>query len=146
MGLFTRSDMKYILTRYITSDEGTFGVLRTPDGASWFSLELPWKDNKRQVSCIPEGTYTAKIRNSPRFGKVYHLQNVKDRSYILIHSGNYAGDESKGYKSHVEGCILLGKRVGTLDGQRAVMLSKPAIREFMDSLNGSPFELEIKYD
>lgn len=138
--------LRCTLTRGKSSPAGTFGVLEAPGKKRWFSLELPWKDNKRKLSCIPAGVYVAKLRQSPRFGKVYHLQNVAGRSYILIHSGNYAGDVELGYRSHVEGCILLGKRVGLLDGQRAVLLSRPAVREFMSLLDDQPFELEIKDD
>lgn len=135
--------VRYTLIRNASSDQGTFGVLRSDTGRAWFSLELPWKENQKGISCIPAGIYTVKLRKSPKFGLVYHIQNVPNRSYVLIHSGNYAGDTTKGYKSHVEGCILLGKRVGILDKQKAVLLSKPAIREFMDSLQGNSFELEI---
>lgn len=128
------------LQRHHSDDQGTAGVL-TVGKLRLHTLELPWADNKPQVSCIPVGRYHCAVRQSPRFGAVYHVQNVPGRSYILIHSGNYAG--AKPYKSHVLGCILLGKRAGIMDGQRAVLLSRPAVREFMDLMQGKPFELEI---
>ena len=132
-------------TRVTDSDEGTFGKLETDNGFSCFTLELPWRDNKKRISCIPEGEYAVEVRRSPRFGLVYHVKDVYGRSYILIHSGNFAGDVSKGYKSHVEGCILLGKKVGILDGQKAVLVSKPAVTSFMRHLNNKPFKLVIKH-
>lgn len=134
--------MKCFLSRLPSTDEGTFGILVCEDHA-WWTVELPWKENQKKISCIPAGEYKCVVRNSPKFGKVYWLQNVENRSYILIHAGNYAGDKSKGFKSHVEGCILLGKKIGILDGQRAVLISKPAVREFMDYLENKEFILVI---
>ena len=42
------------LLRTTTSDQGTEGFLVT-DGFNCRTLELPWKNNKRSISCIPEG-------------------------------------------------------------------------------------------
>lgn len=134
--------MKCILSRLPSTDEGTFGILVCKDHA-WWTAELPWKENQKKISCIPAGEYKCVVRHSPKFGKVYWLQNVENRSYILIHAGNYAGDKSNGFKSHVEGCILLGKKIGVLDKQRAVLVSKPAVREFMDYLENKEFTLVI---
>jgi len=131
------------LKRQASSDTGTPGVLIFPDGSQLHTLELPWRNNRRQKSCIPEGSYVCQITRSPRFGRVYTVTGVDGRSHILIHSGNYAGDIDKGYKTHVQGCILLGKRTGTLGGQRAVLVSRPAVSEFMSHLAGQPFILEI---
>ena len=53
------------------------------------TMELPWKDNKRRVSCIPVGFYIVRKHTSPKFGNTFHVLNVKGRSEILIHKGNY---------------------------------------------------------
>lgn len=105
-----------ILTRQQTGDTGTFGTLtitgrRTDGGAVSFqcmTAELPCRDNARNRSCIPEGRYPCLMRDS-HFGRVYELQDVPGRSAILIHYGNWAGDESLGFVSDVEGCILVGE-------------------------------------
>lgn len=131
------------LKRQASSDTGTPGRLIFPDRSQLHTLELPWRNNIRQKSCIPEGSYVCQITRSPRFGRVYTVTGVDGRSHILIHSGNYAGDTDKGYKTHVQGCILLGKRTGALGGQRAVLVSRPAVSEFMSRLAGQPFILEI---
>src|SRR5512137_107271 len=82
------------------SDQGTEGVLLAP-GFSCYTLELPWRDNMSNISCIPSGEYKCVIRHSPKMGNKYWVKKVPKREYILIHSGNFAGDTSKGYKSHV---------------------------------------------
>ena len=69
------------------------------------TLELPYRDNKRSVSCIPTGEYKVRMRY-PRESatrEYLHLlvQEVKDRSYILFHRGNSAKD--------TRGCILVGQ-------------------------------------
>ncbi|WP_038268643.1 DUF5675 family protein [Zhouia amylolytica] len=61
------------------------------------TLELPWKDNQRSVSCIPEGTYKVKSRYSTKFGEHLLVEGVPDRSYILFHPANDVKE--------LEGCI-----------------------------------------
>jgi hypothetical protein len=130
------------LFRTSTSDQGTEGIV-IYSGKYCYSLELPWRDNKPNISCIPKGAYEAKIRLSPRFGRVYWILEVEGRTYILIHSGNWAGREDLGYKTHTSGCILFGKYRGELQGQRAVLASRPALRQFIDTMGNEPFKLII---
>jgi hypothetical protein len=137
-----------VLVRESSTDQGTYGVLSCA-GVTFHTLELPWRDNKRQRSCIPVGEYVCQRVNSPRFGRVFHVNNVPGRSAILIHSGNFAGDVDMGYASHVQGCILLGMARGKMrdlsgSPQRAVLLSKPAVRKFMELVGEGPFLLQVK--
>lgn len=132
-----------VLTREPDDDQGTFGTLRLPDGTEYVTLELPWRGNTTGASCIPPGTYQVAIRNSPKFGRIYEVQNVPGRTAILIHSGNVAGDESKGYNSHVEGCILLGLNKGKVGGQKAVQQSRAAIAQFNEKMGGRPFTMSV---
>lgn len=132
------------LIRLAHSDQGTRGVLVLPDGVLCNTLELPWRDNRPSLSCIPRGEYDVQLYASPRFGKAYQVQHVPGRSYILFHAGNLAGDVERGFRTHSEGCILLGKHFGTLAGQQAVLASRPAVREFMERLDGQPFRLLVE--
>lgn len=132
------------LVRQPSTPQGTIGRISLGPAKSWYTIELPWRDNRRQVSCIPAGEYPCSIVHSQKYGQVYHVQNVPGRSGILIHSGNLAGDTAQGFISHSKGCILPGLRVGTLDRQLAVLSSRTALREFMDALGGEPFTLIVE--
>lgn len=67
----------------------------------FYTIERPWKNNERRVSCIPTGEYVGLIHHSPRFGKTIWIQDVPDRSEILIHPANFA--------SELMGCIAPGQ-------------------------------------
>lgn len=71
-----------------------------------FTLELPWKDNKQAVSCIPEGEYPVEITLSYRFKKALpFVRDVPNRSGIRIHNANRP--------SELRGCIAVAsKRIG----------------------------------
>lgn len=125
--------MRLLLNRYMQDDTQTIGNLFLLDNsnnmlARWDSLELPWKENQRRVSCIPVGSYKCKKHRSPKFGWSLWLQDVPNRSEILIHQGNYYTD--------ILGCILIGKDLKDInaDGHQDVTRSKVAMRELMMAL------------
>lgn len=135
------------LVRTSTSEIGTPGIL-VCKGFTCHTLELPWNNNIKSFSCIPEGTYRAKFTYSPRFKrKTYELMNVPNRGSIRIHSGNFAGSIKQGYQSHVEGCILLGRKLyangGKNKNQWMIGTSKPTVMEFEQFMNKEPFELKV---
>lgn len=72
-----------------------------------FTLELPWLNNRQDISCIPEGAYPYKTYESPRHGTVLLILDVEGRTMIEIHSGNYT--------KQILGCILAGDSVKWLD-------------------------------
>lgn len=119
------------LTRIKTNLNGTFGTLQLPSGKVLSTLELLWKNNQRQISCIPAAIYQCDIVNSPKFGRVYQVKDVPNRSHILIHAGNWTKDTS--------GCIL----VGMSNSDTQLFESKKALALLMDELNGQSFKLEI---
>jgi hypothetical protein len=75
---------------------GTNGDIYAGGALVCHSIELPWKDNRHQVSCIPEGSYAIGRRFSPRFGWHLEVKGVAKRSGILIHPANDALHELKG--------------------------------------------------
>lgn len=141
---------KVLIIRDETGIDGTFGRLFFNGELVCKTGELPEQGgnanipNEKKVDCIPKGTYQCEIRQSPKFGKTYWVKNVPNREYILIHKGNYCGDKSKGRKSDVEGCIILGEYVAKLGNQRALVQSKSAFEKFMLLAGGEPFELTIQ--
>jgi hypothetical protein len=88
------------LHRIPTTGPVTSGVLVYSGLPIGVTLELPWKDNVKEISCIPKGIYICKAWRSPRFGDVFMVDHVPDRAAILIHAGNSAAD--------TRGCILPG--------------------------------------
>jgi len=133
------------LTRFDSSDEGTFGVLWIPGFPGvLFTGELPDRQNRSNISRIPAGRYKGIWCRSPRFKRdMYVLEPVTNRAGIRIHVANWVGDKAKGYKSQVNGCITLGEKIGKLAGQKAVLLSAPAIRRFEKFMQGKTFNLEV---
>lgn len=126
--------MNATLLRTEMTDQYTRGYL-IMDGFVRPSLELPWLDNARNVSCIPEGEYRCDLFESSRWGTVYRVQNVPGRSAILFHAGNTTAD--------IEGCILLGANRGILGGEEAVLISKMAIKEMLGHTYSKAFWLKV---
>ena len=76
--------------------EGTHGALFYKETFFCFIIELPFLDNIKFKSCIPEGTYTLKPRYSKKFKNHLLVSGVKNRSLILLHPANNAQKELKG--------------------------------------------------
>ncbi|MBI5373729.1 MAG: hypothetical protein HZA79_17015 [Sphingobacteriales bacterium] len=87
--------MELVLTRQY-NDKGVSGTLTFNGERICDSIEPPWRNNQRQISCIPEGRYLLTLRSSLRFGWHLLVNNVPGRSLILIHAFNYALKESRG--------------------------------------------------
>ena len=79
----------YMLTLYrlTSSDKGTQGVFIFNNSVVCYSLELPWRNNAREISCIPAGLYPISKEIHPRFASVFRLSSVPARAGILIHPG-----------------------------------------------------------
>ena len=76
-----------------------------------YSIELPWKENLAQVSCIPEGRYELVKRWSPKFNRHLQVMNVSQRENILIHPANDAMHELKGCIAPVSLITGVGKGI-----------------------------------
>jgi hypothetical protein len=135
--------MNLQIKRSSATDQGTFGVMSYEGKFICYTGELPWRDNKPQISCIPPGAYTVEPWNSRKFPNTYHLKDVQGRSAILTHQGNLCGDKSKGWLSHVLGCIAVGDKRGTIRGQQAVLLSVVAMRHLRELIGRKSFGLDI---
>lgn len=112
--------------------QGTPGTIIAGGPVFCYSVELPWRDNKRWVSRIPAGEYALRPYSSKRFRRVLEVADVPGRSKILLHRGNWAGDKSQGLMSDSSGCILPVYRHGWLDGQRAGLVSSVAMDAILE--------------
>jgi len=122
--------MKARLLRFDSNDERTLGVLIV-GGVVCFTLELPWRDNARNVSCIARGMYTLKPWTSPRHGKCLKVSGCEpQRTHILIHAGNVTDD--------IKGCIAPGMRCGA----NSVYQSRNAMKLLLKRVT-APIPLEI---
>ena len=104
----------------------TMGIMRI-NNLRFFTLELPWLDNQKNISCIPTGEYNYIKRVSPGKGyEVIELVDVPDRAYIQIHLGNYM--------RQIEGCILPGTGLKDIDrdGVIDVTNSEEAFNQIMN--------------
>ena len=94
-----------LIIRDTFTENSTIGELFINGERFCDTLENPWLNNQRNISCIPEGRYKVRLR-LPRESATrdyLHLlvQDVPNRDYILFHIGNTAKDTS--------GCILVGQ-------------------------------------
>ncbi|WP_421872953.1 DUF5675 family protein [Marinoscillum sp.] len=104
-------------------ENGTNGQLYNGDQLICFTIELPWLQNRRNVSCIPEGRYQVVKRTTKERGDHLHVVDVPDRSWILFHAANHALIDLKG-------CIA---PVSKLDGPGLGFESREALGK-LDSL------------
>jgi hypothetical protein len=120
--------------KFYLLDEETQSVLKM-----WHSMELPWKDNQQNISCIPAGYYKGILHISPTFGKCLWLQDVPNRSEILIHAANFYYD--------LLGCIGIGKDLSHIDGDKYIDVtsSRDSLTELLELLdNQTVVDIQIR--
>lgn len=92
-----------------------------------YFLELPWKDNQHDISCIPVGFY---ICTYDELLNKYWVANVKNRELIQIHRGNSVKD--------TKGCLVTASK--TIGGY--AWKSTKAFNR-LHEMTGDKFELAI---
>ena len=128
-----------LLIRDTFTEESTIGELFLDGERICDTLERPYFNNQRNISCIPEGVYTVRLR-LPRESAsrdYLHLlvQDVPDRDWILFHRGNYPKDTS--------GCILVGLGSQQDFVSNSVLAMDLLIKEILN-LGGENINLIIK--
>lgn len=102
------------LYRHWQDANQTFGnmVLFDDDGKPIFScstIERGWRNNEKNVSCVPVGEYDLIWEESPRFNRMlWELYGVNGRSECKIHPAN------NWYQ--LNGCIAPGIKLKDIDG------------------------------
>lgn len=116
----------------------TLGTVLLPSGKVIKSIERPWLGNQSNISCYPEGVYLAKWIDrsaSGKYKRIWHVQNVPNRTGILWHVGNLV--------RHSKGCTLVGLRHGRLGGLPAVLSSGTGLNVMRRELEGQDFLLVV---
>lgn len=111
----------FLLERVYLKDRTLGSIISDKGGIIAKTLELPWLNNQRSISCIMEGTYLVTLSGPvladdpateedesggrhPRPYSHYIVHNVPGRSGILIHRGHTP--------AWSKGCITVGGRFG----------------------------------
>lgn len=123
---------------YLPDNSCTLGKLTLPCGFECFTLEPPSLQNKTNVSCIPEGVYCLRLRNSPivertskgEFKKGWEVCNVAGRTFIMIHVGNWV--------HNTDGCILVGDTLNFSNMGFMVTNSVMTFKKLMKQLEAKP--------
>ena len=102
--------MQLDLTRVYKSG-GTNGTLTFNGHFVCFTLELPWKENKKNISCIPEGKYELKARYSPKLQNHLEVIDVYERKLILLQPATCAITDLYGSIAPVLQLTGIGKGV-----------------------------------
>ena len=124
-------------------DDCTPGWGKVTDGGKilhrFYTLELPWKSNSHNISCIPAGIYTV-VKIKPTEKRPYFYFWVKDvpgRDGILMHRGNYTRD--------LRGCLLGGDSHKDLDGDDIVdVTNTTGTLKILTDLMPDSFKLHIR--
>jgi hypothetical protein len=142
MNTYHEGGLRIELQRVKQTKEQTLGVLTIfNEPLAVFqcrTLELPWRDNKRNISCIPAGYYPMVWEYSPKYDRfLWELKDVPSRSEVKIHPANYV--------EQLNGCIALGQKVQDIngDGKKDITNSRRTVRQFQSEIE--PFQDEIIY-
>ena len=98
------NQINLLIIRDTFTENSTIGELFLNGERMCDTLENPYINNERNISCIPEGEYKVRLRLARESATRDYLhllvQDVPNRDWILFHRGNSAKDTS--------GCILVG--------------------------------------
>lgn len=137
--------MNLELVRLAYLPTSTLGLWRV--GAERFeTIERPWiadpdgPGGEAQQSCIPDGLYTLRPWESPKFGPVYLFESPElgvyatdkppgakyGRTHVLLHAANEVRE--------LLGCVAPGMRAGIVDGKHWVYESRRALARISELL------------
>ena len=128
-----------LIIRDTFTEKSTIGKLFINGESFCDTLENPWLDNQRNISCIPQGGYKVRLRLARESATRDYLhllvQDVPNRDWILFHRGNTSKDTS--------GCILVGngREQDAVNNSRLAM--DLVIKEILN-LGGENINLIIK--
>lgn len=106
--------MKVNIYRGCQDKNQTSGMLTVQDANGFVvfssvTLERGWRDNERNISCVPVGVYRVVFEYSNRFKrKLWELKDVENRSECKFHAANFW--------NQLNGCISLGQYYTEMNG------------------------------
>jgi len=107
------------ITRTSYGPEGVYGHYNVDNVLFGCTLERPWRNNIKEISCIKPGTYNATLHYwEEKAVWVVWLEDKYGRRGIFIHGGSKL--------KNTKGCILVGKK---WDSKGGSLLDGPAARE-----------------
>lgn len=135
-----------VISRYKEDERQTLGILKifadetkSREVFKSRTLELPWRDNRSGISCIPKGEYICRWTYSPVFKRrMYEVLGVPGgRLGIRMHSANFT--------RQLRGCIAQGSEHKDIDidGIQDVAHSGDTMRQFEALMNKEDFKLQI---
>jgi hypothetical protein len=122
------------IERFIHHPDCEISRVYVEDQFFCFAIEDAARTTKvKGETCIPLGEYPLGTRFSPRFSpRLGHdliwVQKVPGYEFILIHTGNTKND--------TEGCLIIGDKIGVVNGLDAVLNSKVTYQKFYDKVIG----------
>lgn len=138
--------MDLALVRTEFRPDGIFSELRLPSG-DLFCVTLEhayFEEISGLTPKLPDGDFAC-IRGKHQLNawpigiETFEITKVPGHTGILFHPGNFNHDS--------DGCVLLGARVLTLNGQRAVSGSRDTFERFMKLQDGlEKFQLSVRSD
>ena len=133
------TSINLLLIRDTFTENSTLGELFINGERFCDTLENPWINNKKNVSCIPRGEYKVRLRLARESAtrEYLHLlvQDVPNRDYILFHRGNFPKDTS--------GCILVGQGTQQDVVNNSTLAMDLVMKEILN-LGGTNINLIIK--
>ena len=116
---------KMMLIRYESSSTATHGYLIYKDVIIGHTLELPWRNNMQNISCIDVGEYSLSLHYQEDKNRwVVRLEDKNDRTLINIEVANYVWQ--------LEGCIAHGKDIDPKTGN--ILNSELAVGQLVSSM------------
>lgn len=122
------AEVKLILSRDKLPSEtlGTYYVMQGYEELyKCRCVELPWLNNKKNMSCIPDGVYECIKISTKKHPNSFLIKDVPNRSAIMIHIANFTYD--------LAGCQAAGLQFKDIDSNGIIDVSGSKIA--MQSLN-----------
>jgi len=118
-----------LVLKRIYLDKAVHGRLYMGEELLACTIELPWRQNARRISCIPEGVYAVRKRYSEKFKWHLVLLEVPGRSGILIHPANDAAKELQGCIAPVTSVVGEGKGTSSRAAMQKLMETYDLLKE-----------------